>query len=182
MNINGTGFVRLRQVSTGCCVTALLVVAACDRVPAGQPAALLPDILIVLPGAEDVKYFSDSDGAVTYRLAVPHPALATIQAIRGRLEPAGWTPTKEDFLNPALTNSHDRGWWDYIDGTKNDDRVFAWSGDWTSSRGDIVRYGFTYRYPKDQGPMDARPPLEVSALYMTAMTVNRIRSASPQRQ
>jgi hypothetical protein len=71
---------------------------------------------------------------------------------------------------------------DYIDGTQNDEHVFVWSGDWSNPRGDIVRYGFTYRYPRDKGPMDARPPLEVSASYMTAITVNRNRATLPRRQ
>ena len=175
-------YVSPQSTSIASVAVAMFVAVGCDRAPAGQPHALLPDILVVLPGAEDVKYFSENGGAVTYRLAVPHPALETIQAIRGRLEPAGWAPTKEDFLNPGLTNSHARGWMDYVDGTKNDDHVFVWSGDWTSPRGDIVRYGFTYRYPKDKGPMDARPSLEVTASYMTAMMVNRSRTSSPQGQ
>jgi hypothetical protein len=84
---------------------ALFVVAAC-RAPSEHPKPLMPGVLIVLAGAEAVTYFNDADGAVTYRLDVPHPALETIQAIRARLEPVGWTPTEDDFLNPGLNNSH----------------------------------------------------------------------------
>lgn len=139
----------------------------------------MPDILIVLSGATDVRYASDGGGSVTYRRAEPHPATQTIEPVRRRLEGAGWKPVSEDFMNPGLTNSHARGWMDYIDGTEDDARVFVWSADWVSARGDVVRYGFTYTYTKGAGPMDARPPLEVSAIYMTAPSVNRIRSSTP---
>lgn len=116
--------------------------------------------------------------SVTYKVAVAHPATETIREIRA-LEGAGWKPVEEDLMNPGQKNSHARGWMNYIDGTSNDDEVFVWSADWVSPRGDIVQYGFMYRYAKSTGPMDARPPLEVRALHLTAPLVNRIRASLP---
>lgn len=63
----------------------------------------------------------------------------------------------------------------FIDGTRNDANVFLWAAAWESTRGDRVEYWLRYEYTKDSGPMSAKPPLQLSAVYMTAPTVNVIR-------
>jgi len=146
-----------------------------------EQAAVHPDILLVLPGADGVKYTKNFDGSVSYRLAEPHPADATIKQIKSRLEDEGWKPVAEDLMNPGMTNSHDRGWMNYIDGTRNDANVFVWAAAWESTRGDRVEYSLRYEYQKDSGPMSARPPLQLSAVYMTAPTVNIIREEVRRR-
>jgi hypothetical protein len=59
--------------------------------------------------------------------------------------------------------------------TRNDANVFLWAAAWESTRGDRVEYWLRYEYTKDSGPMSAKPPLQLSAVYMTAPTVNVIR-------
>jgi hypothetical protein len=157
-------------------MAALVLTAGCTKeAPREAAPAVHPDILIVLSGAEDVRHSKDSDGSVSYRLIEPYPADGTLTEIRSRLERQGWKPTSEDFMNPGTTNSHDRGWMNYIDGTRNDATVFHWSAAWESTRGDRVEYSLRYEYAKDAGPFSAKPPLQLTALYMTAPTVNIIR-------
>ena len=136
-----------------------------------------------MPGAQKVQYPRNYDGSVSYELAVAHPASDVISEIRARLEQAGWRAPSDDLMNPGMENSHVRGWMDYVDGTKGGAAVFLWSAAWESPRGDRVEYWLKYEYPKDSGPMSARPPLQVMALYFTAPTVNRLREQarrSPQ--
>lgn len=156
-------------------MAAISLGTGCTKDAPRAAAPVHPEILIVLSGAEDVKYTKDYDGSVSYRLPEPHPADATLKQIRSRLEGQGWKPVPEDLMNPGMTNSHDRGWMNYIDGTKNDANVFLWSAAWESTRGDRVEYWLRYEYAKDSGPMSAKPPLQLSAVYMTAPTVNIIR-------
>jgi hypothetical protein len=139
----------------------VLLAAACRTGPQSQAEALHPDILLVLPGAQDIRYSSANDGAVSYRLAEPYPADGIMKAIVAKLEGAGWRPVKEDLFNPGLTNSHERGWMNYIDGTKGGAEVFMWSADWEAPRGDRVTYALKYEYPKGAGPISPKPLLEV---------------------
>ncbi len=156
-------------------MAAISLGTGCTNEAPSAAAPVHPEILIVLPGAEDVKYTKDYDGSVSYRLPEPHPADATLKQIRSQLEGKGWKPVPEDLMNPGMTNSHDRGWMNFIDGTRNDANVFLWTAAWESTRGDRVEYWLRYEYAKDSGPMSAKPPLQLSAVYMTAPTVNIIR-------
>jgi ketosteroid isomerase-like protein len=168
---------RLRSAS----VLIVLVVSGCSRPSPGDSVPLHPDILIVLPGARNVQYQGDYDGSVSYQLDVAHPATEIISQVRARLEQAGWKAAADDMMNPGEQNSHVRGWANYIDGTKGDARVFIWAAAWDSPRGDRVEYWLKYEYPKDSGPLNARPPLQVNALYFTAPTVNGIREQARRR-
>ena len=166
-------------------VRILVVIAALNTFSCSpstqQTVAVRPDFLIVLPGAQKVQYPGDYDGSVFYQLDVAHPATEVISEIRARLERAGWKAAPDDLMNPGSENSHVRGWMNYIDGTKGDAQVFLWSAAWLSPRGDRVEYWLKYEYAKDSGPMTARPPLEINALYFTAPTVNRIRDQVSKR-
>jgi hypothetical protein len=154
---------------------ALLLTIGCGKEAPSERARILHEILIVLPDAEDVKYTKEYDGTVSYRLAEPHPADRTLGEIRSRLQGQGWKPVSDDLMNPGMTNSNVRGWMNYIDGTRNEANVFLWSAAWESTRGDRVEYWIRYEYAKTAGPMSAKPPLQLSAMYMTASTVNVIR-------
>ena len=156
-------------------MAAISLGAGCAKEAPSAAAPVHPEILIVLPGAENVKYTKDHDGSVLYRLSEPHPAEATLKQIRSQLEGTGWKPVAEDLMNPGRTNSHDRGWMNFIDGTNNGANVFLWSAAWESTRGDRVEYSLRYEDAKDSGPMSAKPPLQLAAMYMTAPTVNIIR-------
>ena len=163
-------------------LVSLAAVVGCGKEAPSATPPVHPDILIVLPDAKDVTYTKDYDGSVSYRLPEPHPADATLAQIRSQLEGKGWKPVPEDLMDPGVTNSHDRGWMNFIDGTRNDANVFVWSGAWESTRGDHVEYWLRYDYPKDSGPMSAKPPLQLKAFYMTAPTVNIIREDVRRRE
>jgi len=137
--------------------------------------AVHTDILIVLAGAQEVQYFKVNDGGISYRLTDPYPGDATIGEVRSRLEAQGWKPVSEDLFNPGLTNSHARGWMNFIDGTHDDANVFVWNGAWESTHGDRVEYSFQYSYTKDAGPTSEKAALRVMATYMSAPTVNVLR-------
>lgn len=155
--------------------TILVLSVGCGDAAPPQVEVVPSEVLMVLDGASNVRHLGTNDGEVSYTLDEPHPATKTIATIRARLEASGWKPENEDFMNPGLQNAHVRGWADYVDGTKGDAQVFVWIADWSSARGDVVRYALRYVYPKGSGPHDARPPLEVSGMYMSALTVNRLR-------
>jgi hypothetical protein len=141
----------------------LCALAGCSQVEQAPAAPLRPDTLIVLPGAEDVNYRDDYDGAVSYILREPHPAASTREQIRSRLEGQGWRPIADDLMNPGEKNSHERGWSRFIDGTRNNEWVYVWSGAWENSGGDRVEYWFEYRYPwtrvRETPDRDFRSPL-----------------------
>lgn len=162
-------------------IVAAAVSAGCTREIPRPTTAVHPDLLIVLPGAEGVSYTDEYDGTVSYRLPEPHPADVTIRAITSSLEGRGWKPIADDLMNPGMTNSHARGWMNYIDGTRNNANVFLWSAAWESTRGDRVEYWLRYDYASDSGPMSARPPLQLSAIYLTAPRVNVIRESVRRR-
>lgn len=169
--------------SRTCIVVAVLVslAVACTQRKTGTTSLALA-MLIVLPGAQDVKRTAEYDGTVSYRLSDPYPADNTLGQIRTRLENQGWKPDPNDIMNPDTKNSHDRGWMNFIDGTRNNANVFLWAAAWESPRGDRVEYWLRYEYAKDSGPMSERPPLQVSAMYMTAPTVNIIREDVRRRE
>jgi hypothetical protein len=123
-------------------IAALALSAGCTKEAPSAAEAVHPDILIVFPGAENVKYTKDDDGSVSYRLTEPHPANATIKEIRSRFEGQGWKPIAEDLMNPGMTNSHDRGWMNYIDGIRNDANVFLWSAAWKALEVIVSSTGF----------------------------------------
>ena len=111
-------------------MAAISLGTGCTNEAPSAAAPVHPEILIVLPGAEDVKHTKDYDRSVSYRLPEPHPADATLKQIRSQLEGKGWKPVPEDLDAqpfPGMTNSHDRGWMNYIDIIRNDANVFLWS-------------------------------------------------------
>jgi len=154
------------------CVVAAVLAASCSSPE--ESRVIHPDILVVLPNAQEVKYTSDYDGTVSYELAVAYPAADVISEIRTRLEKTDWKAAPDDMLNPGQQNSHVRGWTSFVDGTRNDARVYQWTAAWDSPRGDRVEYWLKYVYPKDSGP-SVRAPLKVVGLYFTAQMVERFR-------
>lgn len=145
----------------------------------GRPSKppTVPDALIVLPGAIDIKYSEEYDGVVRYRLREPFPADSVIAAVNSRLEQRKWLRKNDDLFNPGVQNSHVRGWSNYTD--RNDDTVFVWTAEWSSNRGDIIQYGLNYRYRKGETAQNTQPLLEVTGIYMSAITVNQLREKLP---
>jgi hypothetical protein len=165
-------------------ITCLLVVAAAvvafrrtpDRVAVADKTEC--EALIVLAGANDVKRGPGAYESfyVAYNLTEQYPARNTIRQILSRLSNLGWTPLKEDWLNPGLASSHVRGWTDFLDNTKGPlQHVHQWSAQWQDSRGNIVTYSLRYSYP-DGAPRDLHS-LWVNGLWYPAASAKMIRSA-----
>ncbi len=105
--------------------------------------------LVVLPEAIDVNYVITEKGSIQlgYRMKEPYPANGIIDEVSAHLRKNGWTPLKEDYLNPGLLSSHVRGWSRFEIPAKI---VHQWIGDWKDEYGNIVRYAFRYTYPKKE--------------------------------
>jgi len=168
----------VRQLICAITVCAISVaVATCSERGRRSESPLL-DVLIVLPGAIDVKYSHDYDVVVRYKLREPFPADRVIADVNVKLEQREWRHKDDDLFNPGVQNSHVRGWSNYTD--RNGDTVFVWAAEWSSNRGDVLQYGFTYRYAKGETPQNAQPLLEVTGIYMSAVTVNQVREKLPK--
>ena len=127
-----------------------------ETIPTTHPDEATTAALIVLDGATDVRrdpgaYWSFH---VAYAIKEAHPASTAIQQISSRLKALGWTPLKDDWLNPGLPSSHVRGWTDFIDGTRTPmHHVHRWGAQWQDESGNIVAYNLDYSYP-ESGPQD----------------------------
>jgi len=85
---------------------------------------------------------------VLYRLIKKYPAKKTISELNNRLKVKGWQPLKRDWLNPEIPTSHERGWTNFIDGTKNPNlEVHSWSSNWRNEKEDILIFSLRYNYP-----------------------------------
>ena len=136
--------------------------------------------LVVAPGARDVQAVSEDEREeLQYRVGEAYPATKTIEAIGAQLRDRGWRPVDVDFLNPGTPTSHRRGWGGILDSSETpQQRVDAWSGDWTNVDGDNVRYLLAYRRGVDQ----QRPAtVEVVALYWSARLIARIKGDIAKR-
>jgi hypothetical protein len=67
--------------------------------------------------------------------------------ISAKLKKRGWKPLPQDFLNPDVPSSHQRGWALFEDHTKTSTRVFAWSAGWQNDAHDIVVYALRNESP-----------------------------------
>jgi hypothetical protein len=146
--------------------------------PAGQRAR--PDVLIVLPGAADVRDTDENEGTVLYQLNEEFPAQAAINTIRSRLESRGWRPLQEDFLNPGLATSLGRGWTSHEDRTgPRSVRVYEWVGQWEDEAKRIVWYVLTYdAVTSPDGEIRAQGRLRVRATLLSAETAKALREAA----
>jgi hypothetical protein len=127
---------------------AILLPWSSLRAVANDEAKLQPSF-IVAPGAKEVRSttFNGRD-QLTYRVHSPHPAREVLDLINGELRSQGWTPRREDYLNPGVPTSNVRGWTYFDDLTTNpQSSVWQWNGEWESSRHNIVLYILEYRCP-----------------------------------
>lgn len=90
-----------------------------ETIPTTDPDEATRAALIVLDGATQLRRDPGAFGSysVAYSLNEKYPASNAIQQISAELEAIGWTPLKEDWLNPGMPSSHIRGWTDFVDGT-----------------------------------------------------------------
>jgi hypothetical protein len=119
----------------------------------------LPAQLVVLSGARNMHSGTKPDGSieVSYHIAARFPAGPALEQIRAALPRSDWEPLANDWLNPDIPSSHQRGWTDFTDGTKTPNTaVHLWLAQWRNRNGDIVLYGLRY---------DSRDQMKVSVLH-----------------
>jgi len=85
--------------------------------------------------------------------------------ISAELRAQGWKPLSQDFFNPDIPSSHQRGWTFFEDHTqKPSTGVYAWNADWENGSHDIVVYALRYESP-DNSTRNLRN-LRVLALFI----------------
>lgn len=106
--------------------------------------------LIVAPLAKNPKYLKYQDGRqqVSYAIESEYPAEDVLSSIRAELRKRGWRPLPQDFFNPDIPSSHQRGWTFFEDHTQKPwTGVYAWNADWENGSHDIVVYALKYDSP-----------------------------------
>jgi hypothetical protein len=123
----------------------------------------------VAPLAKSPKYLKYRDGRqqVVYASESEYPAEDVLSFISAELKKRGWKPLPQDFFNPDVPSSHQRGWAFFEDHTqKPSTGVFAWSADWENDARDIVVYALRYESP-DNSTRNLKN-LQVVALFIPA--------------
>jgi hypothetical protein len=157
----------------------LLVALGCAN---GQQTSVrsLPQELVPLPDAVNVRYTSENEGTVSYELNVQYPANTVVEALVKRLEMMGWRGLKYDVLNPEVPSSLISGWKFYEDATQRDERpVYRWMAQWEDVSGRIVWYTLKFEGPADSsgGPVG---PLHITGTLFSADTASQMRK-DPRR-
>lgn len=127
--------------------TALFAVACQrDAAHAQTEARSFESVLLVLPGAQDLARRAQGGAvALRYDLAAPFPAAAQVSQIAQHMEKTGWKPLREDWLNPGIPTSLQRGWTSFIDATHTPRlRRYAWHGEWENTNEDLAEYSLSY--------------------------------------
>jgi hypothetical protein len=125
--------------------------------------------LVVAPLAKSPKYLKYQDGRqqVVYASESEYPAEDVLSFISTELKKRGWKPLPQDFLNPDIPSSHQRGWTFFEDHTQKPWKgVYAWNADWENGSHDIVVYALRYESP-DNSTRNLRN-LQVIALFIPA--------------
>lgn len=125
--------------------------------------------LVVTPSAKSPKYLKYQDGRqqVLYSAECEYPAEDVLSFIRAELKKRRWKPLPQDFLNPDIPSSHQRGWTFFEDHTQKPwTGVYAWDADWENDSHDIVEYALRYESP-DNSTRNLKN-LQVVALFIPA--------------
>ena len=123
--------------------------------------------LVVPPFAKSPNYLKYPDGRqkVIYTTESEYPAEDVLSYIRVELKKGGWKPLPQDFFNPDMPSSHQRGWDFFEDHTqKTSTGVYAWNADWENDHHDITTYALKYESPNNS-TRDLKN-LQVIALYI----------------
>ena len=128
-------FFLIAIISLNCCTTE-----------SSQESSAYSDSLYVLKSAFNIKYVNlNGTQQVIYSVIEKYPASNVISEINEKLKSMGWRPLEKDWLNPHTPTSYVRGWTDYIDKTKNNNKeVHSWYCNWTNSQDDILIYSLNY--------------------------------------
>jgi hypothetical protein len=157
----------------------LLTIVLCGCRSASAPREPLPPGLIVLPEARDVRTAVRNDGRVelTYTATQAYPADAVLERLSAAMPRPEWEPLANDWLNPDVSSSHRRGWSDYVDGRRGNQRVHQWLGQWRDSHGNLVLYDLQYvSRPHLSGSLAPdNPNLRVSAMWVPQPLADRMK-------
>lgn len=148
-----------------CVLPALVLAAACARVPDVSECQLaaahilwLPEGAIIKPDAaeptavfEGRSVYSDGSAAVTFTLTTAERrALST--AVVQHFAEAGWHQRETEYLNPGIPTSFKAGWRHECACVIQTDAqgrpipaepYYEWQGEWENRRGDVVRYSLS---------------------------------------
>jgi len=155
--------------------TAALIGFACQPKASDSPRLDLPSVLVVAPGAKDVRPETKGDGeiGVMYIVREEFRADALLGRIRAALPSPEWRPLPNDWLNPGLVSSHERGWTEFRDATRTPPiEVHQWLAQWQDSQGNVVWYAQRYESKVKEGAADLSRPdnsnLSVTAVWVPA--------------
>ena len=156
----------------------LAVIISSCQMTSNQDPKNYSGSLIVLSGATNINYAKVNDtDQVTYNLKAAFPAPEVIDQLLKKTSDMGWTPLKEDFMNPGLPTSIVRGWSDYEDASKKPNtKVHSWQTDWQNKNGDVLIFGLKYRYPLNSQP--DMSSMNVVAIYIPAKLAETMKKAS----
>jgi hypothetical protein len=132
--------------------------------------------LVVTPLAKNAKYLKYQDGRqqVTYSTESEYPAEDVLSSVSAELKKRGWKPLPQDFLNPDIPSSHQRGWTFFEDHAQKPwTGVYTWIADWENGSHDIVRYALKYESP-DNSTRNLKN-LQVIALFIPADVAAKMR-------
>ena len=138
--------IEMRALVVFFCV--IFTVLSCGE-KSSQSASDYSGSLIILKSASNVKYYKiRGTDQVSYKIIAQYPAKYEISELNNRLSRKGWKPLKNDWLNPEIPTSHERGWTNSIDATKEPNlEVHSWNSDWTNEKEDILTFVLRYSYP-----------------------------------
>jgi hypothetical protein len=172
----------------GLLVTAAVIGVACQHQAAGTPRLALPSVLVVPPGATDVRPEAKPTGeiGVMYFVEEEFDADALLGRIRAALPSPAWQPLPNDWLNPSLVSSHTRGWTDFDDATRAPaTHVHQWLAQWQDSNGNVVWYALRYDSRLKSGAADLSRPdnsrLSVTAVWVPERIATQIVSSAGRR-
>ena len=106
--------------------------------------------LVVAPLANSPQFLKYQDGRqqVVYAIESEYPAEGVLSFISAELKRQGWKPLPQDFFNPNLPSSHQRGWTFFEDHTQKPwVGVYSWNADWENGSHDIVVFMLRYNAP-----------------------------------
>jgi hypothetical protein len=125
--------------------------------------------LVVAPFSKRPNYLKYPDGRqqVIYNTESEYPAEDVLSFIRVELKKREWKPIPQDFFNPDMPSSHQRGWTFFEDHTQKPwTGVYAWNADWENVSHDITTYVLRYESP-DNSTRNLKN-LQVIALFIPA--------------
>lgn len=142
-----------------------------------------PPSLVVVSPTKNQKYVRYPDGReqLTYLIEAEYPAERVLPFIKGELKKQGWEPLPNDFLNPGIPSSIQRGWTFFQDQTQSPATfVWQWSVDWKNATNDITSY--TLAYQATTNSTRNLNDLHVAALFIPAEIATKIQPHSGRQK